>query len=149
MYPNQEEANFQNASGSSDSESDHSILARQEQKLQLDERNILLMGKKLEYEARLAEQTLKYKTIHLHEAPRNKRRLIITQTIAAGFILLLILSFISYCLYIGKDDTVNKLIVFFTHTVTLTIGLFIGGKVQKKEKGQSDNGDSPNAEMGD
>lgn len=148
MCPNQEELNSQNGYGTSDSDSSDAILTQQNQNLPLEEKNILLMGKKLEYEARLVEQALKYKTIYLQEAPRNKRRLIITQTIAAGFILLLILSVISYCLYIGKDDMVNKLIVFFTHTVTLTIGLFIGGKVQKKSKGQSDNEDSSQAETG-
>ena len=146
MYPNQEEQNSPNGGGIYDSEF-QAILARQNQKLPLDEKNILLLGKIIEYEARLAEQALKNNSIYLQEAPKNKRRLIITQTIAAGFILLLILSFISYCLYIGKDEIVNKLIVFFTHTVTLTMGLFIGGKVQKKDKRQGDNDDSPHAEM--
>ena len=56
----------------SDTASKDATLRRQNQKLSMEDQNILQMENKMEYEVRLAEQALKYKTIHLHVVPRNK-----------------------------------------------------------------------------
>jgi hypothetical protein len=147
MYQEQQEQPKAEYKGEVDSEVIRAIITQQSQKLHLEEKKFLLEEKNLEYNTRLAEQAMKFNSVFLKDAPKNGRKLLATQAMAASLILLIILSFIGYCLYIGKEEVVNKLIVFFTHSVTLILGLFIGRNIKKRDKNDDRNEDMPQAEI--
>lgn len=118
-----------------------SFIAQQGQSVHLEEKKLLLEEKRLEYNVRWIEQAMKYDSISSKDDSTNRRKLIFTQAFAGSLILIIIFSFIGYCLYIGKEEVVNKLIVFFTHSITLILGLFIGRKIRKKGKDNNENDD--------
>ncbi|OYW17666.1 MAG: hypothetical protein B7Z54_07645, partial [Sphingobacteriales bacterium 12-47-4] len=87
--------------------------------------------KKLEYNTKLSELSLKYEAEMQKNKSTNYRKVIITQGVIITIIVILFLSFIGFALMIGKDAIVNQVIIFFTHIVTLLIGMFLGNKLNK------------------
>lgn len=118
------------------------IIEQQGKRIQLEEKQLQLEEKKLHHNSKLAELSMQHNADYLKSAPRDKRKLLRLQIIAVVVILVIVLFFIGYCLRIGKDEIVNKVIVLFTHTATLLIGLFIGKKIKRKEDERS-NDDGP------
>lgn len=109
----------------------NSIIQQQKRRFDLEEKQIELEEKKLEYNTKLSELSLQYESEMQKNKSTNYRKVIITQGVIVAIIVILFLSFIGFALMIGKDAIVNQVIIFFTHLVTLLIGMFLGNKLNK------------------
>jgi hypothetical protein len=115
-----------------DAEVVRSMVEQQKQKFKLEERQLMLEEKRLEHDIKLAELSLHHNATFLNNAPANHRKLILIQGLMLLALILVILAFIGYCLFLGKEDVVNKLVILFTHLTTLLIGLYLGKRAKTK-----------------
>lgn len=117
------------------------ILQHQAKQLQLEEKRLQIEDRQLDRNAKFAEKSLDYNAEWLKHAPKEQRKNIITFAIIGIILLLIILAFITVCLWKGKDEFVRTFLTWMGHIVGSVIGFIVGRKTAKNNKTKSPDKD--------
>lgn len=96
-----------------------------------------LRYKQLEGNARLAEKSMEIQAKLISSRPSETRKTITRLAYITGGLLIIILTFLSYCLYIGEKDIVLSIIKGGGYIITTGLGYYFGIK-RSKNKESSD-----------
>jgi len=113
------------------------IVQQQSQKLQIEAARLKIEEKRLEQDGKLSEESLRLNGVLLQNAPKEHRKTTQLYIIGVGIFLLILLGFISICLYFDKEDFLLKFLEWISHFAALVIGFFVG-RISKKVSKQSD-----------
>ncbi len=125
-------------------ESFKEFLAVQKQKVQNEAKDLHLREREMDHSAKLAAQSLQLQAEHLKSKPGELRKVLWTFGSIGLLSLLIVMTFLAVCLYLGKDDFANTFWTGITYVATTLFGFLVGRK-SKKIKGS--NNRQPEAEV--
>jgi hypothetical protein len=114
------------------------FLKTQHQKALNEAEEIKLKSKELDLHSRYAEKALDHQQKFLASKPSENRKTLTRIGYIVGGIVLLFLGFISFCLYLDKEDFAGKFLQVLSYVLTTGLGYYFGTLKNKKSNSDKD-----------
>lgn len=116
------------------------FLETQRQKANTEALEVRLREKEIELNAKGAEKALDYQAEHLRNQPKEMRETIKVFIYGISAFIIIVLAFIGFCLYIGKDEAAKTILNIISYVVVSLISYFLGkGKTRKSGSKKEDD----------
>lgn len=130
-----------------DEESVKALILQQGQKLQIEEKKLLIEQQRIVNDGKLAEKAMAHNAELLKNAPKDQRKLIVTVSVAIFVLILIILGFLGFCLYAGKDEFVKDFVGFMKYLFSAGIGVLVGRATKKGQSNSNKQSEIEDAEV--
>jgi hypothetical protein len=151
MSQNRSQSNSSNKVKSTQQELPPEIISQfiknQEQKLLIDAQELKLKEKDLDNQHKYAEKTLDLQADLLKQRPLENRKTITRIAYIIASFLLIILIFFGVCLYLNKDQLVDKMLNVISYIITCVVSYYWGTKSNKKKDDSSSQNGYSEAEI--
>ena len=109
------------------------FLENQRAQLYNEQEELKLRHKELELNTRLAEKSMEYQAAHLAKQPHEGRKNITRVAYIVCAFVIIFLTFIVFCLYLGKDAFLVSFLKNGGYLLTTFMGYWFGRRVGKAE----------------
>lgn len=104
------------------------FFAHQKQQFQIESKQLELREKEIDNAARYSERALELQAEILKQKPSHDKSKLITLTVCVSAFVLIFLTFIGYCIFIGKESFVLDFLKIAGYFVTTIMGYYFGKK---------------------